>query len=234
MLFRSDGREVCYVKGAPERVIEKCNYILIEGLIQPMLPIYKNKLMRSVEAMSNKALRCIAAAYKVTGIVHNDNLESNLIFIGVAGIIDPPRKEVKDAVIKCKIAGIRPIMITGDHKNTAYAIGKDLEICKSQEEVITGDELDKLSDKELDKNIDNLKIFARVSPKHKLRIVKAFKHKNHIVAMTGDGVNDAPAIKEADIGIAMGISGTDVTKEAASMILLDDNFATIVDRKSVV
>ena len=228
VIVKEDGREVCYVKGAPERVIEKCNYILIEGLIQPMLPIYKNKLMRSVEAMSNKALRCIAAAYKVTGIVHNDNLESNLIFIGVAGIIDPPRKEVKDAVIKCKIAGIRPIMITGDHKNTAYAIGKDLEICKSQEEVITGDELDKLSDKELDKNIDNLKIFARVSPKHKLRIVKAFKHKNHIVAMTGDGVNDAPAIKEADIGIAMGISGTDVTKEAASMILLDDNFATIV------
>ncbi|MBU3214236.1 calcium-translocating P-type ATPase, SERCA-type [Clostridium estertheticum] len=228
VIVKEDGREVCYVKGAPERVIEKCNYILIEGLIQPMLPVYKNKLMRSVEAMSNKALRCIASAYKVTGVVHNDNLESNLIFIGVAGIIDPPRKEVKDAVIKCKIAGIRPIMITGDHKNTAYAIGKDLEICKSQEEVITGDELDKLSDKELDKNIDNLKIFARVSPKHKLRIVKAFKHKNHIVAMTGDGVNDAPAIKEADIGIAMGISGTDVTKEASSMILLDDNFATIV------
>ncbi|MBU3176383.1 calcium-translocating P-type ATPase, PMCA-type [Clostridium estertheticum] len=228
VIVKEDGREVCYVKGAPERVIEKCNYILVEGLIQPMLPVYKNKLMRSVEAMSNKALRCIASAYKVTGIVHNDNLESNLIFIGVAGIIDPPRKEVKDAVIKCKIAGIRPIMITGDHKNTAYAIGKDLDICKSQEEVITGDELDKLSDKELDKNIDNFKIFARVSPKHKLRIVKAFKHKNHIVAMTGDGVNDAPAIKEADIGIAMGISGTDVTKEAASMILLDDNFATIV------
>nr|WP_304519045.1 calcium-translocating P-type ATPase, SERCA-type [Clostridium estertheticum] len=228
VIVKEDGREVCYVKGAPERVIEKCNYILIEGLIQPMLPVYKNKLMRSVEAMSNKALRCMACAYKVTGIVHNDDLESNLIFIGVAGIIDPPRKEVKDAVIKCKIAGIRPIMITGDHKNTAYAIGKDLEICKSPEEVITGDELDKLSDKELDKKIDNLKIFARVSPKHKLRIVKAFKHKNHIVAMTGDGVNDAPAIKEADIGIAMGISGTDVTKEASSMILLDDNFATIV------
>ena len=151
-----------------------------------------------------------------------------MIFIGVAGIIDPPRKEVKDAVIKCKIAGIKPVMITGDHKNTAYAIGKDLDICKSPEEVITGDELDKLNDKELEKNIDNYKIFARVSPKHKLRIVKAFKHKNHIVAMTGDGVNDAPAIKEADIGIAMGISGTDVTKEAASMILLDDNFATIV------
>ncbi|WP_443661010.1 calcium-translocating P-type ATPase, PMCA-type [Clostridium sp.] len=228
VIVKEEDREVCYVKGAPERVIEKCNYILIDGFIQPMLPVYKNKLLRSVESMSNKALRCMACAYKVTGITRDDNLESNLIFIGVAGIIDPPRKEVRDAVIKCKIAGIRPVMITGDHKNTAYAIGKDLDICKYPEEVITGDELDKLSDKELDKNIDNFKIFARVSPKHKLRIVKAFKHKNHIVAMTGDGVNDAPAIKEADIGIAMGISGTDVTKEAASMILLDDNFATIV------
>ena len=228
VVVREEDKEVCYVKGAPERVIERCNYILVEGNIQPMLPNYKNQLLRAVESMSFKALRCIACAYKVSGIVKNDNLECNLIFIGVAGIIDPPRKEVKDAVIKCKIAGIKPVMITGDHKNTAYAIGKDLEICKYPNEVITGDELDSLNDKELEKNIDNFKIFARVSPKHKLRIVKAFKHKNQIVAMTGDGVNDAPAIKEADIGIAMGISGTDVTKEAASMILLDDNFATIV------
>ncbi|MFT5871335.1 MAG: Ca2+-transporting ATPase [Clostridium sp.] len=228
VIVKEDEREVCYVKGAPERVIENCNYILVEGLVQPMLPSYKNALIRAVESMSNKALRCIACAYKVSGITRNDNLETNLIFIGVAGIIDPPRPEVKDAVLKCKIAGIRPVMITGDHKNTAFAIGKDLDICKDPSEVITGDELDKLNDKELEKNIDNFRIFARVSPKHKLRIVKAFKNKNHIVAMTGDGVNDAPAIKEADIGIAMGISGTDVTKEAASMILLDDNFATIV------
>jgi len=228
VIVKENDKETCYVKGAPERVIENCNYILVDGLVQPMLPNYKRRLIRDVESMSYKALRCIACAYKVTGIVHNDSLEKNLIFIGVAGIIDPPRKEVKDAVIKCKIAGIKPVMITGDHKNTAYAIGKDLDICKYPEEVITGDELDKLNDKELDKKIDDYKIFARVSPKHKLRIVKAFKHKKHIVAMTGDGVNDAPAIKEADIGIAMGISGTDVTKEAASMILLDDNFATIV------
>ena len=228
VIVKENDKEVCYVKGAPERVIENCNYILEGGVIQPMLPNYKNQLLRAVESMSFKALRCIACAYKVSGITRNDNLESNLIFIGVAGIIDPPRKEVKEAVIKCKIAGIRPIMITGDHKNTAYAIGKDLEICKEPSEVITGDELDRLNDKELEKNIDNFKIFARVTPKHKLRIVKAFKHKNEIVAMTGDGVNDAPAIKEADIGIAMGISGTDVTKEASAMILLDDNFATIV------
>lgn len=228
VIVKEEDKEICYVKGAPERVIENCNYIYVGGTIQPMLPSYKNQLLRGVESMSYKALRCIACAYKVTGIMRNDSLESNLIFLGVAGIIDPPRKEAKEAVIKCKIAGIKPVMITGDHKNTAFAIGKELEICKYPNEVITGDELDRLNDKELEKNIDNFNIFARVSPKHKLRIVKAFKHKNQIVAMTGDGVNDAPAIKEADIGIAMGISGTDVTKEAASMILLDDNFATIV------
>ena len=228
VIVREGDKEVCYVKGAPERVIEKCNYILIEGNIQPMLPNYKNALLRAVDTMSYKALRCIACAYKVSGIMKNENLESNLIFIGVAGIIDPPRKEVKEAVLKCKVAGIKPVMITGDHKNTAYAIGKELDICSDPSEVITGDQLDLLNDKELEKNINNYKIFARVSPKHKLRIVKAFKHNNGIIAMTGDGVNDAPAIKEADIGIAMGISGTDVTKEAASMILLDDNFATIV------
>ena len=228
VIVKEEDREICYVKGAPERVIEKCNFIYLHGNIEPMLTSYKNALLRAVDAMSYKALRCIACAYKVSGVTKNDDLESNLVFIGVAGIIDPPRKEVKDAVIKCKIAGIKPIMITGDHKNTAYAIGKELDICKKHSEVITGDELDKLNDKELEKNINDFKIFARVTPKHKLRIVKAFKHNNQIVAMTGDGVNDAPAIKEADIGIAMGISGTDVTKEAAAMILLDDNFATIV------
>ncbi|MBZ9635962.1 cation-translocating P-type ATPase [Clostridium sp. FP1] len=228
VIVKECDREVCYVKGAPERVVEKCNYILIDGNVQPMLPSYKNALLRAIDSMSYKALRCIASAYKVAGIVKNDNLESNLIFIGVVGIIDPPRTEVKEAVLKCKVAGIKPVMITGDHKNTAYAIGKELDICSEPSEVITGDELDLLNDKQLEKNINNYKIFARVSPKHKLRIVKAFKLSNGIVAMTGDGVNDAPAIKEADIGIAMGISGTDVTKEAASMILLDDNFATIV------
>lgn len=228
VIVKEGDREICYVKGAPERVVEKCNYILIDGNVQPMLPSYKNALLRAIDSMSYKALRCIASAYKVAGIVKNDNLESNLIFIGVVGIIDPPRTEVKEAVLKCKVAGIKPVMITGDHKNTAYAIGKELDICSEPSEVITGDELDLLNDKQLEKNINNYKIFARVSPKHKLRIVKAFKLSNGIVAMTGDGVNDAPAIKEADIGIAMGISGTDVTKEAASMILLDDNFATIV------
>jgi Ca2+-transporting ATPase len=219
---------ICYTKGAPERIIEKCSHVLINGEIRPLNSLLKNKIMKSVEEMSNKALRCIAAAYKESGVVKSKSVESNLIFVGVAGIIDPPRKEVKDAVLKCRIAGIRPVMITGDHKNTAFAIGRELDICSDISHVITGEELDKFSDKELEEKVDKLSIFARVSPNHKLRIVRAFKSKNRIVAMTGDGVNDAPAVKEADIGISMGISGTDVTKEASAMILMDDNFATIV------
>jgi P-type Ca2+ transporter type 2C len=228
VVIQEGTKQVCYVKGAPERVIEKCKQVLINGEIKYMTPAIKNNIMQAVDSLSNNALRCIAGAYKDSGIVKNSSVENDLIFIGVAGIIDPPRPEVKDAVLKCRIAGIRPVMITGDHKNTAYAIGKELDICKDPSEVITGEELDRINDKELASSIDNLSIFARVSPNHKLRIVKAFRSKKRIVAMTGDGVNDAPAVKEADIGISMGISGTDVTKEASSMILLDDNFATIV------
>ncbi|NLZ47317.1 MAG: calcium-translocating P-type ATPase, SERCA-type [Clostridiales bacterium] len=228
VVMKENGKETCYVKGAPERILDKCNRILIQGEVRPLTATYKRAILKSVETMSNKALRCIAGAYKDSGISHSKSVENDLIFVGIAGIIDPPRKEVKDAVLKCKLAGIKVIMITGDHKNTAYAIGKDLDICKSMDEAITGEELDKLTDKELSQRIDKLSIFARVSPQHKLRIVKVLKRKNKIVAMTGDGVNDAPAVKEADIGISMGISGTDVTKEASAMILMDDNFATIV------
>nr|WP_185650625.1 calcium-translocating P-type ATPase, PMCA-type [Clostridium sp. DJ247] len=228
VIMREGTKETCYVKGAPERIINKCKYIVEKGEVKLFTSDYRNRVLKAVEAMSFNALRCIAAAYKDKGIVKGKNLEENLIFIGVAGIIDPPRKEAKDAVLKCKLAGIRPVMITGDHKNTAFAIGKELDICKNQSEVITGEEIDKLNDKQLASKVDGISIYARVSPNHKLRIVKAFKTKNKIVAMTGDGVNDAPAVKEADIGISMGISGTDVTKEASSMILLDDNFATIV------
>jgi len=228
VIIKEGLKEYCYVKGAPERLLERCKYILINGEIELLTSYYKGKITAAIEDMSLKALRCLGAAYKDSGIVKSNSLEKDLIFLGIAGIIDPPRKEVKDAVLKCKIAGIRPIMITGDHKNTAYAIGKDLDICKEQGEVITGEELDKLSDKELSKRLDKINVFARVSPNHKLRIVKLLKSKNYIVAMTGDGVNDAPAVKEADIGVSMGISGTDVTKEASSMILMDDNFSTIV------
>lgn len=228
VVMKGSGKEICYMKGAPERVIERCNSILENGKVKPMTIQKKKQIYSYVESMSNRALRCIAGAYKEEGIVKNSSLENDLIFLGVAGSIDPPREEVRDAVLECKMAGIKPIMITGDHKNTALAIAKNINICTSDDQAITGDELEKISDEELVKKIDKLRVFARVSPNHKLRIVRAFKKNNNIVAMTGDGVNDAPAIKEADIGVAMGISGTDVTKEAASMVLMDDNFATIV------
>jgi len=228
VIMKENGNECCFVKGAPEGVLSKCCYVLEKGEVKLLTSSYKEKINSAVEKMSYDALRCIGAAYKDSGIAKNSKLENNLVFIGVAGIIDPPRKEVKDAVLKCALAGIRPVMITGDHKNTAFAIGKQLNICKDESQVITGEELDALTERQLINKIDKISVFARVSPNHKLRIVKSFKAKNRIVAMTGDGVNDAPAVKEADIGISMGISGTDVTKEASSMILLDDNFNTIV------
>ena len=228
VIMNENGKETLYMKGAPERVLEKCNAVLENGKIKILTPQKKKQLYNYIESMSNRALRCIAAAYKEEKLVKNESVENNLIFLGVAGSIDPARPEVKDAVMKCKLAGIKPVMITGDHKNTALAIAKGLNICTTDDQAITGEELEKMSDEELSKRVDKIRVFARVSPNHKLRIVKAFKKKNNIVAMTGDGVNDAPAIKEADIGVAMGISGTDVTKEAAAMVLMDDNFATIV------
>ena len=228
VIVKEGNKEVCYMKGAPERVIERCTHILENGVVKPLTHQKKRQVASYIEAMSNRALRCIASAYKETGLIRGEDLEKDLIFLGVAGSIDPPRVEVRDAVLKCKLAGIQPVMITGDHKNTALAIAKSINICNTDDQAITGEEIEKISDEELIKKVKNIRVFARVSPHHKLRIVKAFKKQNNIVAMTGDGVNDAPAIKEADIGIAMGISGTDVTKEAASMVLMDDNFATIV------
>lgn len=228
-VIMNDGeKDICYMKGAPERVIDRCNFILEYGKIKPLTAQKKRQIYSLVESMSNRALRCIAAAYKDENIVHNESVEQGLIFLGVAGSMDPPRLEVRDAVLKCKLAGVKPIMITGDHKNTALAIAKSINICSSDDQALTGDELEKITDEQLVEKVKNVRVFARVSPNHKLRIVKAFKRNNNIVAMTGDGVNDAPAIKEADIGVAMGISGTDVTKEAAAMVLTDDNFATIV------
>lgn len=218
----------CFVKGAPERILDKCSYILEDNKVKPLTYQKKRQIVSFIEAMSSRALRCIAAAYKEDSLVKSEKVESDLIFIGVTGSMDPPREEARDSVLKCKVAGIKPIMITGDHRNTALAIAKALNICNNEDQVITGDELEKLNDKELDKKVNSIRVFARVSPEDKLRIVRSFKRNNNIVAMTGDGVNDAPAIKEADIGISMGISGTDVTKEASSMILIDDNFSTIV------
>ncbi|MBU5454804.1 calcium-translocating P-type ATPase, SERCA-type [Caproiciproducens sp. MSJ-32] len=228
VVVKEAGREVCYAKGAPERILEKCTHILENGTIKPLTIQKRRQVLSYMDSMSNRALRCLAAAYKEKNIVHNEDLEKDFIFLGIAGSMDPPRPEVKDAVLKCKLAGIQPVMITGDHKNTALAIAKSINICNTDKQAITGEEIEKLSDEELTRKVKDIRVFARVSPNHKLRIVRAFKKNNNIVAMTGDGVNDAPAIKEADIGVAMGISGTDVTKEAASMVLMDDNFATIV------
>ena len=228
VIVKDSEKEVCYMKGAPERVLERCTAILENGKVKPLTSQKKNQIYKYIEAMSNRALRCIAAAYRDENVVKSSLVENELVFLGVAGSIDPPRLEVRDAVLKCKMAGVKPVMITGDHKNTALAIAKSINICNSDDQVLTGDELEKMSDKELNEKVNKVRVFARVSPNHKLRIVKAFKKNGNIVAMTGDGVNDAPAIKEADIGVAMGISGTDVTKEAAAMVLIDDNFATIV------
>ena len=228
VIVKEDGKDTCYVKGAPERVIDKCDYILENNKLKPFTYQKKKQVSEFIKAMSSRALRCIAAAYKEENLTKSSKLEEHLIFIGVAGSIDPPRREVRDSVLKCKLAGIKPVMITGDHQNTALAIAKSLNICNNEDQVMTGAEIELIDDSELEKKVKKIRVFARVSPSHKLRIVRAFKKNGNIVAMTGDGVNDAPAIKEADIGVAMGISGTDVTKEASSMILMDDNFSTIV------
>ncbi len=228
VIVKEDGNNTCYVKGAPERVMDKCDYILENNKVKPFTYQKKKQVEEFITAMSSRALRCIAAAYKEENLNKNNSIEEHLIFIGVAGSIDPPRDEARDSVLKCKLAGIKPVMITGDHQNTALAIAKSLSICNSEDQVMTGSEIEQISDEQLEKKVNKIRVFARVSPSHKLRIVRAFKKNGNIVAMTGDGVNDAPAIKEADIGVAMGISGTDVTKEASSMILMDDNFSTIV------
>lgn len=215
-----------FSKGAVENILNKSSRLLIENEEKKLTEPYYQKIMESNNEMAKSALRVIAFAYKK--IEGNDYSEDNLIFTGLCGMIDPPRKEVKDAIAECKIAGITPVMITGDHKLTAEAIAKQIKLMDNDSIVVTGQELDKMSDKDLYEKIDNIRVFARVNPSHKYRIVKCFKSKGYVVAMTGDGVNDAPAVKEADIGIAMGESGTDVTREASSMILLDDNFTTIV------
>lgn len=219
---------ILLAKGAPEKMLANSKYYLHKGNIVELTSFKKQEIIKEVEMMSLKGLRCLGAGFKKNDLNNKSNLEKDLVFVGFCSIIDPPRRDSKDAVIKCKQAGITTIMITGDHKNTAFAIAKELQICTGIHEVLTGNDIEKMSDKSLGKAIDSIKVFARVTPKHKLRIVQAFKAKGNVVAMTGDGVNDAPAIKEADIGISMGISGTDVTKEASAMILMDDNFSTIV------
>jgi Ca2+-transporting ATPase len=224
------GEDFVFTKGAPDVIINKCSKIYIRGEIRPLTQGLKRKVMAANDSMAGEALRVLGLAYKPVNkrLSSDKEFESDLIFTGLTGIMDPPRKEAALSILKCKLAGIKTVMITGDHKLTAEAIARELGILEGNQEAVTGAELDKMSDRQLAKIVAHTAVYARVSPGHKLRIVKALKGLGHIVAMTGDGVNDAPAVREADIGVAMGISGTDVTKEASDMILLDDNFSTIV------
>lgn len=221
---------ISYTKGAIEDIINISKYILVGDEVVELTKEYKENILSKSIEMSNKALRVLGLGYKLSDrFLESNELENNLILVGIVGMIDPPREEVKASISKAQKAGIKVVMITGDHKNTAVAIAKELNIAKSIEESITGPEIDKLDEKEFFENIEKYSVFARVSPEHKVNIVSALKAKGNTVSMTGDGVNDAPSLKRADIGVAMGITGTDVSKGAADMILLDDNFTTIVE-----
>ena len=224
---------VAFTKGAPEIVLERSSHILRNGQIKKLSSKEKQEILKINEEMATGALRVLATAFKESpnnpGVkFEEEEYETSLVFLGLSGMIDPPRVEAKDANAKCRQAGIKTVMITGDHKLTAVAIAKELKMLYS-DKVLTGNELDNLDEEEFKKVVEEVSVYARVSPEHKLRIVKALKEKGEIVAMTGDGVNDAPALKQADIGVAMGITGTDVTREAADVVLADDNFATIVN-----
>ncbi len=219
-------------KGAPDVLLDRCTSILLNGKVEPLTRKHLDNITNANKSMASKALRVLGVAFKdideIPETLASERIEADLVFVGLVGMIDPPRPEAKEAVRICSEAGIRPIMITGDHRDTATAIAKELNIIKDESEVITGSELNAISDEDFELQIAKYSVYARVSPEHKVRIVKAWKKRGKVVAMTGDGVNDAPALKAADIGIGMGISGTDVAKGVSNMVLSDDNFATIV------
>ncbi len=227
-----DGKYVQYTKGAPDEILKKCTKALVGGQIVDMTDDILNKAAEENTRMGNKALRVFAVAFKeytsAPETYDSASLEYDMIFIGLTGMIDPVRPEVKNAIVECRSAGITPIMITGDHINTAKAIARELGILSDDSQAMMGADIDKYSDEEFEKIVENVFVYARVQPEHKTRIVNAWKNKGYVTAMTGDGVNDAPSIKSADIGVGMGITGTDVTKNVADMVLTDDNFATIV------
>lgn len=232
-VHKKDNSEIyVYTKGGLDELLNCCSSIQINGEIIPLSEEYKNTIKAENVNLAENALRVLAMAYKKEQVVPQaitcEVLEQNLIFVGMVGMIDPPRPEVKDAVKKCRQAGIKPVMITGDHLITAKAIARELHILQENDLAITGAELEKMSDVELKEKVKHISVYARTSPEHKMRIVKVLQSKGAVVAMTGDGVNDAPALKLADIGVAMGITGTDVSKEAADIVLVDDNFTTIV------
>lgn len=224
-----DQSSAMYTKGAPEVILEKCTKLLRNGQLEILTNERREKIRQLNSDMASRALRVLGLAFHdQPQQIDGQYQETELVFAGLVGMIDPPREEVKTAVDQCHLAGIRPIMITGDHPATALAIARELKIATADSIAITGLELDSLSDEQLEQQVEQIAVFARVSATHKLRIVKAWRQQGQVVAMTGDGVNDAPAIKAADIGIAMGVTGTDVTKEAADMVLTDDNFTSIV------
>lgn len=226
---RKDDR-IMYTKGAPDVILSRCTKININGEIQPITEEHINRIKEINDKFANNALRVLGFAHKVvTEGVDIIQEEKDLVFLGLTGMMDPPREEAREAVKLCKRAGIRVVMITGDHKTTASAIAKDIGIIDEQSEAMSGTEINGYTDVEFKEKVKHVSVFARVSPEHKVKIVKAIKSNGDIAAMTGDGVNDAPALKQADIGVAMGITGTDVAKEAADMVLTDDNFASIVD-----
>lgn len=221
-----------FTKGAPDEVLKCCTHAMVNGQKVPMTEEVRSSILKSNKAMADRALRVLCGACrqwdKLPESTEPEFLEQDLTYLGLSGMIDPVRPEVKAAIVECREAGIRPIMITGDHKDTAVAIGMELGILSDPSQAITGAQLNEISDEDFEKRVEEISVYARVQPEHKVRIVNAWKKKGMITAMTGDGVNDAPSIKSADIGIGMGITGTDVTKNVADMVLADDNFATIV------
>ncbi|MFH1664095.1 MAG: cation-translocating P-type ATPase [archaeon] len=220
-----------FAKGAPETILEKCGFIQKNGKTEKISKEEIEKILNANKQFAGNALRVLGFAYKEISLpLTPENIEKDLVFLGLAAMIDPPREEVKHAIETCKTAGIKTVMITGDNEHTAKAIAKEIGLLNDDNQrIITGKELDEMNDEEFENIVEQTVVYARTHPEHKMRIVKVLQKKGHIVAMTGDGINDAPAVKKADIGIAMGIKGTDVTKESADMILIDDNFATIVD-----
>ena len=225
-LHSVDGGLDAYAKGAPEVILESCDFILTGSGVVDLDPAHREEILFQAQEMAGQALRVLAIASKPGA--SPECAESAMTFLGLAGMIDPPRPEARAAIQVCVTAGIRPVMITGDHPVTARAVAAELGLLKNGGRVVTGAELEEMTDEQLQREVEDISVYARVSPAHKLRVVSAWQERGHIAAMTGDGVNDAPALKKADIGIAMGITGTDVTKEAAAMTLTDDNFASIV------
>ena len=232
-IHNEDGKIVQYTKGACEMLLNICTKYLEDGSIVPLTQEIKDKIVKENKKYADKALRVLGAAYKIYDKkpenLEPENLETDLIFIGFVGMIDPCREEVFEAIDRCRSAGIRPIMITGDHKDTAVAIAKNLKIIEVDSQATVGEALDNLSDEEMKEVVQKCSVYARVQPEHKTRIVQTLQSLGYIVAMTGDGVNDAPSIKKANVGVSMGITGTDVTKGVSDMVLADDNFATIVN-----